>query len=62
VRSARPSSGGGERVDIAEEKVTGPGLDAFVVELRQLMLLNGAVVLLIALGLAGISYLVRRRV
>jgi hypothetical protein len=54
--------GGGERVDVAEQKAAGPGLDAFVVELRQLVLLNGAVVLLIALGLAGISYLVRRRV
>jgi hypothetical protein len=54
--------GGGELVESTVEKATGPGLDEFVVELRQLVLLNGAVVLLIALGLAGISYLVRRRV
>ena len=54
--------GGGELVDAAEEAKTGPGLDQFLGELRQLVLLNGAVVLLIALGLAGISYLVRRRV
>jgi hypothetical protein len=55
--------GGGELVDaVAEEEVAGPGFDAFLGELRQLVLLNGAVVLLIGLGLAGISYLVRRRV
>ncbi len=54
--------GGGELVDaVAEEEAAGPGLDAFLGELRQLVLLNGAVVLLIGLGLAGISYLVRRR-
>ncbi len=55
--------GGGELVDAVEaEEAAGPGLDAFLGELRQLVLLNGAVVLLIGLGLAGISYLVRRRV
>lgn len=54
--------GGGELVDAVEaEEAAGPGLDAFLGELRQLVLLNGAVVLLIGLGLAGISYLVRRR-
>jgi hypothetical protein len=54
--------GGGELVESAAEKAPGPELDAFVAELRHLVLLNGAVVLLIALGLGGISYLVRRRV
>jgi hypothetical protein len=64
---AKPDSvsggiGGGGLVESSQDKATGPGLDDFVVELRQLVLLNGAVVLLIAVGLAGISYLVRRRV
>lgn len=54
--------GGGERIDAAEEQNAGPGLPEFLGELRQLVLLNGAVVLTIALGLAGISYLIRRRV
>jgi hypothetical protein len=53
--------GGGERIDATEEQIPGPGLPEFLGELRQLVLLNGAVVLTIALGLAGISYLIRRR-
>jgi hypothetical protein len=54
--------GGGELVESAAEKTPGPELGDFLTELRHLVLLNGAVVLLIALGLGGISYLVRRRV
>jgi hypothetical protein len=53
--------GGGELVDAAEETKTAPGVSAFLGELRRLVLLNGAVVLTIALGLAGIALLVRRR-
>jgi hypothetical protein len=38
------------------------GINDFLGQLRQLFLLNGAVVVVILLGLAGISYLIRRRV
>jgi hypothetical protein len=38
------------------------GINGFLTQLRQLFLLNGAVVVIILLGLAGISYLIRRRV
>jgi hypothetical protein len=54
--------GGGGLADADEPETTTPELNEFLVQLRRLVLLNGAVVLLIALGLAGISYLVRRRV
>jgi hypothetical protein len=54
--------GGGER-GATEEPIDGnEDLTAFVGELRQLVLLNGAVVLTIAIGLAGMSYLIRRKV
>jgi hypothetical protein len=38
------------------------GINAFLTELRQLFLLNGAVVVVILLGLGGISFLIRRKV
>jgi hypothetical protein len=53
--------GGGERV--IPDKALNPGKDLndLLGELRQLMLLNAGVIIMITLGLAGISLLVRRR-
>lgn len=53
--------GGGERE--IPEHLLGPGenIDKVLGQLRQVMLLNAAVVLVITLGLAGTSLLVRRR-
>ncbi|WP_422773878.1 hypothetical protein ACN28C_13870 [Plantactinospora sp. WMMC1484] len=53
--------GGGERVIPDEAIDTGEEVDRLFGELRQLMLLNGAVLVAITLGLAGIALLVRRR-
>lgn len=53
--------GGGERVIPDEAIGTGEDVDRLLGELRQLILLNGAVLLAITLGLAGIALLVRRR-
>jgi len=53
--------GGGERVIPEDALNPGNDLDHLLAELRQVLLLNGAVVLAITLGLAGISLLVRRR-
>lgn len=53
--------GGGERVIPDEPLGAGENLDQMFAELRRLMLLNGAVLLTITLGLAGIALLVRRR-
>jgi hypothetical protein len=53
--------GGGERV--VSDKLLDPrkDLDDMFSDLRQLLLLNAAVIIVITLGLAGISLLVRRR-
>lgn len=53
--------GGGERV--FDDNTLNPGrdIDALLTDLRQMLLLNGAVVVVITLGLAGIALLVRRR-
>jgi hypothetical protein len=53
--------GGGERVIPDSELDPSRDLDTLLGELRSLLLLNGAVILLITTGLAGISLLVRRR-
>ncbi|GIG90253.1 hypothetical protein [Plantactinospora endophytica] len=53
--------GGGERVIPDDAIGTGKDVDRLLGELRQLMLLNGAVLLSITVGLAGIALLVRRR-
>ncbi|MDG4789026.1 hypothetical protein O7626_24370 [Micromonospora sp. WMMD1102] len=53
--------GGGERVIPDDAIGTGRDVDRLLGELRRLMLLNGAVLLAITLGLAGIALLVRRR-
>ncbi len=54
--------GGGARVADDGPVDYAKDVDGFLGELRQLVLLNGAVVLTIAVGLAGMSYLVRRKV
>ncbi|HET9517474.1 MAG TPA: hypothetical protein VFO77_07115 [Actinoplanes sp.] len=55
--------GGGMRVDVAEAaEVAGPRVDAILSELRQLVLLNAVVAVLITAGLGAIAYLLRRRV
>ncbi|MBE1492644.1 hypothetical protein [Plantactinospora soyae] len=53
--------GGGERVIPDDAIGTGEDVNRLLGELRQLMLLNGAVLVSITLGLAGIALLVRRR-
>jgi hypothetical protein len=53
--------GGGERVFDDDTLNPGRDLDKLLTDLREVLLLNGAVVLVITLGLAGISLLVRRR-
>jgi len=53
--------GGGERVFDEDTLNPGRDLDKLLADLREVLLLNGAVVLAITLGLAGISLLVRRR-
>jgi hypothetical protein len=53
--------GGGERVFDEDTLNPGRDLDRLLADLREVLLLNGAVVLVITMGLAGISLLVRRR-
>lgn len=53
--------GGGERVIPDDTLSAGEDLNQMFAELRRLMLLNGAVLLAITTGLAGIALLVRRR-
>ncbi len=55
--------GGGIGEDV-EDKALDPveGVDDVLTDLRRLLLLNGAVLLTILLGLGGIAFLIRRRV
>lgn len=53
--------GGGDRVIPEEGLGTRDDIDRMLGELRHLMLLNGAVLIVITAGLAGIALLVRRR-
>lgn len=53
--------GGGERVFDDDTLNPGRDIDKILGDLRGMLLLNGAVVLVITLGLAGIALLVRRR-
>lgn len=57
---------GGIGGGIGQEKVTDndpvAGLNDFIAEFRRLFLLNGAVLVVILFGLAGIAFLIRRRV
>jgi hypothetical protein len=47
---------------VAEELDPVAGVNNFIDQMRRLVLLNGAVLVVILFGLAGISYLIRRRV
>jgi len=63
---ARPDSisggiGGGERVIPEDALNPGEDIDKMLADLRQVMMLNAAVVVGITLGIAGIALLVRRR-
>jgi hypothetical protein len=53
--------GSGEDVEVAQLDPV-EGLNQFLAEMRRLLLLNGAVLIVILFGLAGIAYLIRRRV
>lgn len=53
--------GAGDRVFNDDTLNPGHDIDKLLADLREVLLLNGAVVLVITLGLAGISLLVRRR-
>jgi hypothetical protein len=55
--------GGGLGAGVVDDQVDpAAGVNDFITEMRQLVLLNGAVVVVILMGLAGISFLIRRRV
>ena len=55
--------GGGEPTDgVAGDGSATPSMDEMLGQLRQLVLLNGAVLIVIVAGLGGIAYLIRRRV
>jgi len=55
--------GGGLGTDVVHDELDpAQSINDFITEMRQLVLLNGAVVVVILFGLAGISFLIRRRV
>ena len=55
--------GGGIGEEVASDELSPvEGVNQFLAEFRRLFLLNGAVLLVILLGLAGIAFLIRRRV
>jgi hypothetical protein len=55
--------GGGVAEGLEEDKAeAAPTLPEFLAEMQRLFLLNGAVLMIIAFGLAGIAFLIRRKV
>jgi hypothetical protein len=55
--------GGGFGAEVVDDHVDpAVGMNDFLAEMRRLILLNGAVLVVILLGLAGIAYLIRARV
>jgi hypothetical protein len=56
--------GGGSGTDISSSNDLDPvaGVNSFLTQMRRLFLLNGAVLVVILFGLAGIAFLIRRRV
>ena len=54
--------GGGIGENIELEAEASPGVDQVMGQMRQLFLLNGAVLMVILIGLAGIAFVIRRRV
>ncbi|MBM2623011.1 hypothetical protein JIG36_46675 [Actinoplanes sp. LDG1-06] len=54
--------GGGVGEDLDDPETEAAGVDGVFGQMRQLYLLNGAVLIVIFVGLAGIAFLIRRRV
>ena len=55
--------GGGIGADVVDDQLDPvAGVNAYLAEMRQLYLLNGAVLVVILAGLAGMAFLIRRRV
>jgi hypothetical protein len=55
--------GGGEGSDVSASDIDPvAGLNTFLEQMRRLFLLNGAVLVVVLFGLAGVAFLVRRRV
>jgi hypothetical protein len=54
--------GGGIGEDVNVAQLEPPTLDEFLAQMRQLLLLNGAVLVVILFGLGGMAFLIRRRV
>jgi hypothetical protein len=54
--------GGGVGEDVDVSQLEPPTLDEFIAQIRELMLLNVGVLVVILFGLGGIAYLIRRRV
>ncbi len=56
--------GGGSGTDISSSSLDDPvaGVNSFLLQMRRLFLLNGAILVVILFGLAGIAFLIRRRV
>jgi hypothetical protein len=54
--------GGGIGEDVNMAQLEPPTLAEFLAQMRQLLLLNGAVLVVILFGLGGIAFLIRRRV
>ncbi|HET6481040.1 MAG TPA: hypothetical protein VFG35_13520 [Actinoplanes sp.] len=54
--------GGGVGQDLDVDAAAPAGVDQVLGQVRQLFLLNGAILMVILVGLAGIAFLVRRRV
>jgi hypothetical protein len=55
--------GGGVGEEVAAEEIDPVAqVNSFLDQMRQLFLLNGAVLVVILSGLAGIAFLIRRRV
>ncbi|WP_242625028.1 hypothetical protein [Krasilnikovia cinnamomea] len=61
VLSGGIGGGIGQQVEV-EELDAAAGVDALLTEMRELLMLNGAVVVLIMIGLGSIAFLIRRKV
>ena len=54
--------GGGAPTDVVSDVAPPPTVNEMLAQLRQLFLLNGAVLIVIVAGMGGIAYLIRRKV
>jgi hypothetical protein len=62
VVSAGIGGGSGTDIDASNDMDPVAGVNSFLTQMRRLFLLNGAVLVVILFGLAGIAFLIRRRV